>query len=163
MGHVPGFHEPIWQRFVSRMLSWTQQVLLFRAIVIGTQNWEYYARPLPELWAIYEQEKNQPRKIYEQFMSSLQFSNFEKILKFLPGGLRPLGPLAPGWEDFSKNALGWEDLSKNAFFKRGLKTYLIKRLRSRDSILYRFHRKWLKLWWFTSVREKPFKNIHFSK
>ena len=60
-------------------------------------------------------------------MGSLQFSKFEKNPQILAWGAP--GPPAPGWEDFSKNALGWEDLSKNAFFKRGLKTYLIKRLR----------------------------------
>ena len=79
-----------------------------------------------------------------------------------PGGGAPPDPPAPGWEDLSKNALGWEDLSKNVFFKLGLKTYIIKRLRSRASIWCRFHRKWCKLWWFTSVQEKNFQKRIFQ-
>ena len=54
-------------------------------------------------------------------------------------------PPKKGQEDLSKNALGWEDLSKIAFFKLGLTTSIIKRIRSRASIWYRFHRKWCKL------------------
>ena len=46
-----------------------------RAVVIGTQIPEYYARPLWELWAVYEREKNNRGK----FMSGLWAGVFRAI------------------------------------------------------------------------------------
>ena len=88
---------------------------------------------------------NIERQNYEQFMSKKKNARENSCENYeQPSSWKNLPKDPPGtsWEDLSKNATGWEDLSKNAFFENGLKTYIVRRNSSRDSIWYRFHRKW---------------------
>ena len=112
--------------------------LLSRAVVIGTQVEEYYARPLSELWAIYGQEKKQSRQNYELIMSRCLPGTFNLGVSSGPPTPRLGRPL------------------KNAFFNRGLKTYIIRRSSPRASLWYRFHRKLLFLRQFMAEKRFDF-------